>query len=204
MKLINKLFLVLGLAAALSVARAGTITFEDMPDAYLFYGGQTNFGNYWAGINFGPSSTILDSVRGGYNSSGYPPHSGTSVLFSISTPYIDATLDNAIDNFSFWYSAPQPFAVETYDALDNLLTSTPLASVYGSNQFISVSSPSENIKRIRFIGTGNYFTIDDFTAPFVSGKPRTDTVPDAGSSLILVSLAFACIAASRRRLLNQA
>src|SRR3954463_9061893 len=200
MKLINKLFLVLGLAAALSVARAGTITFEDMPDAYLYYGGQQNFGDYWAGINFGPNSTILDSVRYGYNSGGYPPHSGTSVLFSIDTPYIDATLDNAIDQFSFWYSAGQAFAVETYDASDNLLSSTPLVSVSGSSVFQSITSLSENIKRIRFTGTGNYFTIDDFTAPFVSGKPRTDSVPDSSSSLILVSLAFVCIAASRRTL----
>lgn len=187
-------------AAAVVPSFAGTIDFENMPDAYLYYGGQTNFGNYWEGVWFGPSSTILDAVRGGYNSGGYPPHSGTSVLFSISNPYIDAIFDNTIDFMSFWYSAPGAFNVSAYDSSDNLLSSQDLAYVYGSNAFVSVSSANKDIKRVRFSGTGNYFTIDDITADIVTGRPKGESVPDTGATLGLLAFGIAALAGLRRKI----
>ena len=185
-------------AATVVPSFAGTITFEDMPDDYLFYGGQVNFGNYWEGVWFGPSSTILDTVRYGYNSGGYPPHSGTSVLFSISNPYIDAIFDNAVDEMSFWYTANGAFSVSAYDSADNLPSINNLSNNYTTNSFVSVTSANMDIKRIRFSGTGNYFTIDDFTADIVSGRPKS--VPDAAATLGLLALGLATLAGLRRKL----
>lgn len=193
----SKLILAAFLATFALRATAGTINFENMPDSYLYYGGQQNFGNYWAGVNFGPDSTILDSVRFGYNSSGYPAHSGTSVLFSIGTPYIDMTLDTAVNDVSFWYSAGQAFDVFAYDASNNLISSYTLSQNSGSSSFFDVSSSSSNISRIRWSGTGNYFTIDDVSADFVSGKPRN--VSDSASTLSLFGLGLICLGAFRRR-----
>src|SRR6478752_6142948 len=99
---------------------AATITFEGMPQAYWYYGGQQNFGNYWAGVNFGPDSTILESTVYGYNSGGYPPHSGDAVLFSINTPYIDATFDSAVDFVSLWYTSTTNLYLDFYDGGNTL------------------------------------------------------------------------------------
>jgi hypothetical protein len=187
-------------AAAVVPSFAGTITFEDMPNDYLFYGGQQNFGNYWEGVYFGPSSTILDAVRYGYNSSGYPAHSGTSVLFSISTPYIDAIFDNTVDFMSFWYTANGAFSVSAYDSADNLLSTQNLANNYTTNSYVSVSSAGMDIKRIRFSGTGNYFTIDDFTADIVTGRPKGESVPDTGATLGLLAFGIATLAGLRRKI----
>ena len=181
-------------------AVAGLITFEGMPNNYLYsLGGSTNFGNYWAGVNFGPDSTILDAVRGGYNSGGYPPHSGTSVLFSINTPYIDMTIDNPVNDVSFWYSAPYAFNVSTYDASNTLIASIDLPYVYGSSSFVDLPSLSANIARVRWSGTGNYFTIDDVFVnnTDTTGHPRT--VPDAASSLSLLGLGLVAVAGLRRK-----
>ena len=187
-------------AAAVVPSFAGTIDFENMPDAYLYYGGQTNFGNYWEGVWFGPSSTILDAVRGGYNSGGYPAHSGTSVLFSISNPYIDAIFDNTVDFMSFWYTANGAFSVSAYDSADNLLSTQNLANNYTTNSYVSVSSAGMDIKRIRFSGTGNYFTIDDFTADIVTGRPKGESVPDTGATLGLLAIGIATLAGLRRKI----
>ncbi|MFH0931650.1 MAG: hypothetical protein V1890_06910, partial [Candidatus Zixiibacteriota bacterium] len=36
------------------------LDFEGIPDAYYFYGGNTNLGSYYSGVNFGLDATILD------------------------------------------------------------------------------------------------------------------------------------------------
>ena len=163
---------------------AGTIDFEDMPTAYWYYGGQTNFGNYWEGVFFGPDSTILENQVYGYNDSGYPPHSGHAVLFSIDTPYIDAIFDNAVNAVSLWYSSTSSFVMDAYDASDTLVATSSGGSNYGTNSYLSVSSTSYNIKRVRMHDSGNFFTIDDFTAEFVSGQPTGTNVPEPMSLLL--------------------
>lgn len=181
-----------------SAAFAGTIDFENMPQSYWYYGGQQNFGNYWAGATIGPNSTILEDQVYGYNSSGYPPHSGHAVLFSYSNPSIDFTFNSPIDTFSFWYTAYYDFTISAYDSSNNFLNSDVLPNNYGTNSFYSWSTGSSIIKSISMTGTGNYFTIDDFTAPIVTGRPTAAT-PEPGTILLMgIGVAGAVIA--RRRM----
>lgn len=175
------LLLLLLMSAPLS---AGTIDFENMPQAYWYNAGQQNFGNYWQGVDFGPESTILENQVYGYNDAGYPPHSGHAVLFSISVPYIDAVFDTPIDNVSLWYTSASVFVMDAYDSSNNLIGSSVGPSNYGTNSFLQVSSGLMNIKRVRMHDSGNYFTVDDFTAEFVTGDPN---IPEP-SSFVLSAL----------------
>lgn len=193
------LFSVLMIFSA-SQALAGTIDFENMPQDYWYYGGQQNFGNYWQGVNFGPASTILETEVYGYNNSGYPPHSGVAVLFSISVPYIDIVFDLAVDTFSFWYTTNDSFDVSYFDELNSLIGSQSLATNYGSNSFFEFSNSEQNIKKITVSGVGNYFTIDDFTAPFITGQPSDpnhNVVPEP-STILMLGIGLLGMAASRR------
>lgn len=180
---------------------AGTIDFEGMPQDYWYYGGQQNFGNYWDGVYFGPDSTILEKSVYGYNDSGYPPHSGDAVLFSIATPYIDAIFETPVDFFSLWYTVnTSTFYIDAYDSDDNLISTISGGVNYGSNSYLEMSLESSNIKRLRMHDSGNYFTIDDFTAPFISGLPSDAVIPEPSTFILLGSgLAGLAFAVRRRR-----
>jgi len=193
------LFSVLMIFSA-SQALAGTIDFENMPQDYWYNGGQQNFGNYWQGVNFGPASTILESEVYGYNNSGYPPHSGVAVLFSFDVPYIDIVFDLTVDTFSFWYTTAGSFDVSYFDELNSLIGSQSLATNLGSNSFFEFSNSEQNIKKIKVAGVGNYFTIDDFTAPFITGQPSEpnhNVVPEP-STILMLGIGLLGMAASRR------
>lgn len=176
MKKISLFILLLAamLVIGFSQAIAGTINFEGVPDKYRYYGGNQNIDGYYDGVNFGPNATILDAARddGGYNSAGYPPHSGTAVLFSIDTNGIVATFDHPTNYVSFWYTSAYPFYLDVYDTSYNLITTVTGSSNYGTNSMLSYSSGSNNISYIVMHDHGNFFTIDDFTSPGISGLPR--------------------------------
>ena len=188
--------LALGLVANLGYA--GTIDFEGMPDVYHYGYGNQNFGNYWEGVFFGPDSTVLDKnyPYSYYNYSGYPPHSGDAVLFSISTPHIDAIFDNPEKQISMWYTSYSDFTLDAYDVNDNLIATVTGGSNYATNSLISISTTGYDIKRIRMHDSGNYFTIDDFTAEFVSGQPSG--VPEP-MTLLLLGFGLAGLATLRRK-----
>ena len=180
-------------------AVAGTITFEGMPQNYWYFVGQQNFGSYWEGVYFGPESTILEKAVYGYNDSGYPPHSGDAVLFSISTPYIEAVFDSPVDFVSLWYSSASNFYVDFFDG-----SNTQIGSVMGgantfTNSYLSFTSGSSDIKRVLMHDSGNFFSIDDFTAPIVTGEP-SGQVPEPGSSLLLLGMGLVGLGAWRKRL----
>jgi hypothetical protein len=192
-----KLILALGLASIALRATAGTIDFENMPTAYWYYGSQTNFGNYWAGVNFGPNATILEDQVYGYNSYGYPPHSGHAVLFSIDTPYIDASFASAVDSVSLWFTSGWgSLTIDAYDAGNNLIDSVSGSSNYGTSSYLSMTHGSSDIAWVKIHDHGNYFTIDDFTSPTTSGQPSR--VPDAANTLGLIAASMAGLITFRR------
>jgi hypothetical protein len=181
------------------VVYAGTIEFENMPELYQYGYGHQNFGNYWQGVNFSPDSTVLDTnwPNDYYNYSGYPPHSGDAVLFSYSTPYIDAIFDIPVDNVSMWYSSTSSFVLDAYDVNDNLIASTSGGPNYGTNSLITISTQGDDIKRLRMHDSGNYFTIDDFTAEFLTGEPTITPIPAA---ILLLGSGLLGIAGIRRKM----
>ncbi|HRI15261.1 MAG TPA: hypothetical protein PLX89_19890 [Verrucomicrobiota bacterium] len=200
MTLPTKLKLLAALAIGSSTgasAFAGTIDFENMPQDYWYFGGQVNFGNFWQGVTFGPQSTILEDQVFGYNSAGYPPHSGHAVLFTISLPYIEAVFDNPVDQVDLWYTSISDFVIDAYDSGGNLLTSSVGGANYGSNSPLGVSWATKDIKKIVMHDSGNYFTVDDITADLLTGNPRG--VPDSLSTVSALAFAMGGLALLRRK-----
>jgi hypothetical protein len=182
--IIFQLFIILTFAP---LCFSGTIDFEGMPQTYWYFGGQQNFGNYWGGAFFGPQSTILEKTVFGYNSSGYPPHSGDAVLFSISIPHIKLEFDSPVDYVSLWYTSYSNFYLDAYDLANILIDQAIGGSNYGTNSFLEVDSLSKNIKYVIMHDSGNYFTVDDITADILTGQPGNGQVPEPSTLLLLGS-----------------
>ncbi len=198
MKILKFFVVALVLMCFCTPGLSGTIDFEGMPEEYQYGYGHQNFADYWEGVWFGPDSTVLDRnwPLNYYNYTGYPPHSGDAVLFSYSTPYIDAIFDNAVDEVSMWYTSGNNFYLDAYDEYDNLIATVTGAPNLYSNSLITITLSSYDIKRVRMHDTGNYFTIDDFTAEFVSGQPSG--VPEP-STLLLLGFGILGLVGLRRR-----
>ena len=197
----KKLVILLSVAMIMafsSIAVAGTITFEGMPDVYHYGYGNQNFGNYWQGVFFGPDSTVLDKnyPNSYYNYGGYPPKSGDAVLFTISTPRIDAIFDVPVDSVSMWYTSYSNFYLDAYDVNGALLRTVMGGSNINTNSYIEIVFQSDIIKKLVMHDTGNYFTIDDFTADIVTGGPSQTPEP---TTLFLLGLGVLGLAGLRKR-----
>ncbi|HUE89853.1 MAG TPA: hypothetical protein VMO26_27565, partial [Vicinamibacterales bacterium] len=127
-------------------------------------------------------------------------HSGHAVLFSLSTPYIRADFDTAVNSVSLWYTSASLFYIDAYDAFGSLIGTAGGAGNYGTNSFLQVTSLTANIAYVIMHDSGNYFTIDDFTSDSTSGLPSS--VPERGETLFLLSIGVAALIASRRNLLG--
>lgn len=158
-----------------------TLDFENLPLTHYYYGGNTNLGNYYDGVSFGPNVTILDKTMSGYNSGGYPPHSGNSVAFSISNPVIDAYFDMDTDYVSLWYTSLSNLVLEAYDQSGSLLASIIGAPNYGTNNMLSLNV--EGISRVSIHDSGNFYTIDDFSFNKSVGVPEPAVIALLGLGL---------------------
>jgi hypothetical protein len=185
--------------AALALLVAGTccraygdtvITFEDLPDAYFFGGGDQNIGNFYSGITFGPDVTGLSVSRfGGYDNSGFPPHSGDVVIWDASDATINISFASPLSSFGIWYTSFDPLTLQAFGASSNLLGTVVgnpnTDGSTGTSSFLSFSGAG--IQDVTLTSTPGFFVLDDLTM-------GTGTVPEPGS-LALFTTALALLVA---------
>ena len=178
-------------------AHADVITFEDLPDAYFFNAGDQNIGNYYPGITFSPDVTGLSVSRfGGYDSSGFPPHSGDVVIWDAADPTITIDFASAIQSFGIWYTSYDPLTLQAFDASDNLLGTVigdpNTDATTGTTSFISLSNPG--IAEVDLTSTAGLFTLDDLTF-----ESETSPTPEPNTFLLIASAIIALTLARRFR-----
>lgn len=144
-----------------------TLTFEDLPNANLFLGGNTNIGSFYPGATFGPDVTGLSISRFGYNDQAFPPHSADTVVTSVVDPEIDLLFTQPVSSLSGFYTSFDTLTLAAYDSGGGLLgqgTGTPNTDgVFGSSDPISIAFAGFPIARVVFTGTPTNFTLDDLT-----------------------------------------
>jgi hypothetical protein len=202
----RKLIITLVSACIALRASAGTIDFENTPQAYWNSGGDQNIGNYFPGVTFGPGAKILENstspITVGWGS--YAPRSGHAVLWSehdsIETGFADinVTFTNAVNSFSFWVDTYYPVWVTAYDA-NNTEYYASVTGWPGIYQEISITHASPDIARLLIRGYNSPWVIDDFTF----SDPPTSGVPDSGATIAMLGGALLCFAPLRRRRVGQ-
>jgi hypothetical protein len=185
---------VLALLGSAVPAGAGIITFEGYVD-------MTAFTTQYLGVNFN-GATVL-SKGGSLNYTQFPPHSGINVVYN---PSGAMTIDflSPVGFFSGYFTYNLPLSVRAFDGSLNLLGSyNGLCSANyvgsgcatGANEYGLITAAG--ISRVIITGGGgNNFTLDD--AEF-TGSVDNNTVPDPGSTLLLLSMALAGVGAWRLR-----
>lgn len=138
------------------------LSFEGLPDKYNYAYGNENIGNYYPGVNIGPHVVIADAVIGGYNDSGYPPHSGNAVFGTEEDNYADFIFDTPVSYVQGWFTFTDGQGyMEAYGALDSLIDRDSIVANYGYNSHMAVSGTG--IQKVRIHDEGGYFTGDDIS-----------------------------------------
>ncbi len=145
-------------------AQAILIDFEGVPLDYHYWQGHQNLESYYPGLTFGPGAMILDAVIdvNNYNSQGYPPHSGTAVLFPEDYSYIYIIFANPVLDVSLWYVTMANLVLDAYSdtAYTNWLENISVGpTTYGTNAQMALNS--SGIMALRLSGSSLSFGIDD-------------------------------------------
>lgn len=169
------------------------LDFEGIPALHHYYngiygGGNVNLGGYYPGVSFGADATILDNglYPGIHNSAGFPPHSGTGVLFSYTDPLIRVDFSSPVNHVEVWYTSYSTFYFEAYNSLDALVGGIASAAntdgFSGLNYYLSITSAFFDIAYVKMHDTGNFYTIDDFG--YNTAIPEPATMLLLGSGLL--------------------
>lgn len=157
------------------------------------YSGGTNITTQYqgSGVDF-TDAIVLQSPF--YNVGGYPPHSGTNVIYSGSSNSIqaDAVGSTWTDVSLYYTSAITGLYLEAYNSSDVLLASSFGGTNYGTNSLLTVSAA--DISYVKIHDSGNFFTIDDFAFTQTSSE-----VPEPATLTIWGLGALGCAVAAYRR-----
>jgi VPDSG-CTERM motif len=192
-----------------SAAQAVVLTFEGLQDNEpinnYYNGGTGGFGsgpgpNY--GINFTSDSLALISTAGGGtgNFSGNP--SGDTIMYFLTGADTMNVAAGFTTGFSFFYACQVGFtgSVDVYSGLNGTgsllgtLSLPPTPNPYNVWVPIGVTFGG-TAESVIFGGAANFIGFDDVTL-----GSATPGVPDSGSTIMLLGMAFAGIAALKRKL----
>ena len=157
------------------------------------YTGYTTITNQYSalGVDFDPTSPAVVLQFPHYNYGGYPPHSGTNVVYNANsgTGLIKATAVGPLwSHVSLWYTvnSSSPITadnyglyIDAYDSSNNLIASSHGGNNYGSNSYLDVSAAG--ISYVKIHDHGNYFTIDDFSF-------HQESVPEPGQVVAFLGM----------------
>ncbi len=140
-------------------------------------------GSLYPGVIFGPYVTGLSVTRfGGYNSAGFPPHSGDVVVWSAFDSEINITFEATQAFVGFWYTSLDPIALLAYDSGSNLLGSATGApntdGFFGVSSYLQVISPG--VASVTISGAAGQYVIDDLSHGTVVIPEPSWVIPLAG------------------------
>jgi len=148
---------------------------------------------YWDllfGNRLGPDVTGLSVSRfGGYDNSGFPPHSGDVAIFDVADATIDISFGSPVDSFGIWYTTFDPLTLQAFDVSDDLLGTVVgdpnTDGTTGTSSFLSFTNPG--IQSVTLTSTPGEFVLDDLTIE----TGTTSAVPEPGwCALFSTTLAF--------------
>lgn len=189
------------LAGAALTASAAIVTFdfESVPDDFHYFGGGVNLGGHYSGRIggpvFGPTAYVLDNAAypGSFDDTLYPPGSGTGVLFSEPTEYLDLTFTaGRASAVRFYYRSNSDLNLTLFDDQNNFVTVTGPASLGPDDPpgFLAFSAGIPVISHLRIEGGGAFFIVDDLSY---------DAIPEPAATVAIGALGLAGFALWRRR-----
>jgi hypothetical protein len=166
---------------------AGVITFEDLPQDYMYWGGGQNIGSYYTGVTFGPNVTGLDLT----GSTAYPPHSGSIAVWDPVDLTVTISFDTPQAVVGVWYTSFDLLDFAAYDSGNNLLSSVVAPAntdgTTGNSDFVSLTVP--NIASVTLMGPAGGYIFDDVTF-----SENANATPEPASIVLLLSLATLLLA----------
>jgi probable HAF family extracellular repeat protein len=158
-------------------ARADVITFDNLPDEYLFTGGGQNIGSYYPGVTFGPSVTGLDLT----GSTAFPPPFGGSIVaWDPTDDPVTIAFADPKSMVGIWYTSLDPLIMDGFDSFGDLIDSSIGApntdGTTGESDFLSLTDP--DIAWVTLSSTPGNYVFDDVT---------TEVAPELGTLFLLAS-----------------
>jgi hypothetical protein len=175
---------------------AGTINFDNAPL-------NTDVGMFYQGITFGGGEQAVNPP-----SANFPTSSGTQELWNSNpnTPIMLFTFLTAQSQFSFNYSSVNGFAGVALNSLNQVVGTFVGLKDPGASLSVGLTHGVADITTIELIDTGHVgskITVDDLSAPGLTGLSRAATTPDTASTFGLFGVAALGLWAFRRKMAVQ-
>ena len=134
------------------------LTFEDLLEGQYL-------GTHYPGLTFSSAWKCADHATGKYNTSSYPPRSGTKAVWTgLSETFGTIWFSSPVRFLEGWFSTGYGVTMEAYDSNGNLVASGSLGQVSGYKARIRLTVPP-SVGPISYVvvhDSANYWDMDDF------------------------------------------